>query len=94
MTQSKTELEKKNNIIKGLKEENNQLTIQLQEKQNDFDDYQLSSQQEIEFLKQKLEEEQEEKENMMEQLEAQDNKMKQFDQEIMKYQNKKVNHSN
>ena len=87
VTQSKTELEKKNNIIKGLKEENNQLTIQLQEKQNDFDDYQLSSQQEIEFLKQKLEEEQEEKENMMEQLEEQDNKMKQFDQEIMKYQN-------
>ena len=40
VTQSEMEIEKRNNIIKGLKEENQQLVIQLQEKQNDFDYYQ------------------------------------------------------
>ena len=87
VNQSKTEIEKRNNIIKGLKEENNQLEIQLQEKQNDFEDYQLSSQQEIEFLKQKLEEEQEDKDNIIAQLESQDNEINQFKEEIINYQN-------
>lgn len=87
VNQSKSEIEKRNNIIKGLKEENNQLKLQLQEKQNDFEDYQLSSQQEIDFLKQKLDEEQEDKDNIISRLESQNNEINQFKEEIINYKN-------
>ena len=87
VTQSEMEIEKRNNIIKGLKEENQQLLIQLQEKQNDFDYYQSSAQQETDMLRQRLEEEEEEKDNLLEQLEKQNNEINQFRVELIKYEN-------
>ena len=87
VTQSEMEIEKRNNIIKGLKEENQQLVIQLQEKQNDFDYYQSSSQQENEMLRQRLEEAEEEKENLMEQIEKENENINQLRDELIKYEN-------
>ena len=87
VTQSEMEIEKRNNIIKGLKEENQQLVIQLQEKQNDFDYYQSSSQQENEMLRQRLDEAEEEKENLMEQIEKGNENINQLRDELIKYEN-------
>ena len=47
---NQSEIETRNNINNGLNEEKAQLTKQLKEKQNDFNEYQTSSQQEIEIL--------------------------------------------
>ena len=87
VTQSEIEVEKRNNIIKGLMEENQQLLIQLQEKQNDFDDYQSSSQQEIERMREKIQEDEEEKENLMEQIQRQNNEINQFKEELIQNEN-------
>ena len=87
VTQSEIEVEKRNNIIKGLMEENQQLLIQLQEKQNDFDDYQSSSQQEIDRMREKIQEDEEEKENLMEQIQRQNNEINQFKEELIQNEN-------
>ena len=47
---NQSEIETRNNINNGLNEEKTQLTKQIKEKQNDFNEYQTSSQQEIEIL--------------------------------------------
>ena len=61
LTQYEDDIQRRNNYINALIEEKKLLEIQLQEKQNDFDDFMNSAQNEIEILKEKLEKNEDEK---------------------------------
>ena len=76
----------KQEIIRGVNEEKIQLTKQLNEKQNDFNELQNSSQQEMEMLRQKLLNTGEEKDNLLKDNEQHINMIKQLKEEINQYE--------
>ena len=67
-------------------EEKIQLTKQLEEKQNDFIDYQNSSQQEIEMLHQKLIDVENERENLINENEMQNKEINQLKEDLYQFQ--------
>ena len=70
LTQYEDDIQRRNNYINALIEEKKLLEIQLQEKQNDFDDFMNSAQNEIEILKEKLEKNEDEKFQMNDEIDA------------------------
>ena len=86
INQSEIEIETRNNTINGLIEEKEQLIKQLDEKQNDFNEYQKSSQQEIEMLHQKLIAVEEERENLINENEKQNKEISQLKEELYQYE--------
>ena len=88
INQSEIEIDTRNNTISGLIEEKKQLMEQLKEKQNDFVEYQNSSQQEIEMLRQKLSAAEDERINLINENDNQNQEINDLRDELGKYRAK------
>lgn len=80
------EIEKRDNQINELIEEKEQLINQLKERQDDFNEYQNSSEQEIQMLNQKLSAMEEERENLIFENDQQNNEINQLKGELYQYE--------
>ena len=86
INQMEVEIESRNNQINGLLEEKDQLIKQLNEKQNDFNEYQKSSQQEIEMLHQKLLAVEEERENLINENDMRNKEINELKDDLYQYE--------